>query len=112
MKKRFSRVVETFQVEMPIEMYELIEDSINFHNGDRILTGSDVISVIEENGVDYENPNYFFYCHEDRSIFDLRQMIRFCLEGQEDVDYEFEVSWRPKEYFTQIIRDRKLKELL
>ena len=114
MKKRFTRIVETFQVEMPLEMYVMLEDSINYQNrsGHRILTGADLVGVLEQNGVDYENPKYFFYCNEDMTIFDLKQMIRFCLEGQEDVDYEFDVRWRPDGYFTDIIRDKKLTELL
>lgn len=111
MKKRFTRTIETFQVEMTLKMYQIFDDYINYSNDNRTLSGSNIICVLEDN-VDYNDPDLFFYCPEDRSFLGVEDIIKFCYEVSSDIEYEFEVDWRKGIVFTEMVRDKKISLLL
>lgn len=106
MKKRFSRKVDTFMVNTTIKMYNMLEDYIN----NSVIVGGDLINALEDD-VDYNDPKLFFYCVIDKTYMNIEDVINFCLDAG-DTEYEFQIAWKPDNFWTEMIRDTKIASLL
>jgi hypothetical protein len=112
MKKRFSKKVDTFIVYTTIKMYNILEDYINNH----VIIADDIVSCLDnmddDNEIDYNDAELFFYCDTDKTYVSIEEMIKFIYSNDSDTEYEFEIFWKKDTYWTEMIRENKINNIL
>jgi hypothetical protein len=114
MKKRFSKKVDTFMINTTLKMYLLLEDYINNHviTGDSMVYRLDNMDDDDDNAIDYNDPELFFYCVIDKTYVSIEEMIEFIYNADSDTEYEFEINWKKDEAWTEMIRENKINNIL
>ena len=113
MKKRYSRKVDTFIVYTTTKMYNILADYIKNH----VIIADDIVCCLDNTddafeAIDYKDPELFFYCDTDKTYVSIEEMIEFIYSNDSDTEYEFEIFWKKDNYFTEIIRDQKINNIL
>jgi len=113
MKKRFSRKVDTFRFYTTLKMYNILED---YMSGD-VITGDNMVVCFDNTddaveAIDYKDPELFFYCDTDKTYVSIEEIIEYIYNNDSDTEYEFEIFWRKDNYWTEMIREQKINNIL
>jgi hypothetical protein len=113
MKKRYSRKVDTFRFHTTLKMYNILEDYMK----DDVITADNMVICFDNTddaveAIDYNDPELFFYCDTDKTYVSIEEIIEFIYKNDSDTEYEFEIFWKKDNYFTEMIRDQKINNIL